>query len=111
MTRPPTSAPGTESRPPRITAGSERKARPEIPIVTVPTPIGDIEAHTAATRASALLAAQAMAKTLPTGMPWARAASWSKATARIAMPVRVRKNRNTPMNDTAVTMNVAIHDQ
>ena len=45
------SAPGTESRPPRITAGSERSAKPEIPIVTVPTPIGDIDAHTAASSA------------------------------------------------------------
>ena len=68
-----------------------------MPSVTVPTPIGDIDAHTAAIIASAAAAPQAMAKTRPTEIPCASAASWSKATARIAIPVRVRKNRKTAM--------------
>ena len=77
----------------------------------MPTPIGDIEAHTAATRARAELAPQAMANTRPTGIPWASAASWSNATARMAIPVRVRKKRNTATNATAAAMSVATHDQ
>ena len=79
--------------------------------MTVPTPIGDIDAHTAPIIASAEAAAQAMANTRPTEIPWARAASWSKATARMAMPVRVRKNRNTATNASAAAMTVTTHDQ
>ena len=77
----------------------------------MPTPIGDIDAHTAAIIASAAAAPQAMANTSPTGMPWARAASWSKATARMAIPVRVRKKKNTATKASAAAMTVTIHDQ
>ena len=44
-----------------------------------------------ATAARAPAIAQEMAKTLPTLTPCVSAASWSKATARMAMPSRVRK--------------------
>ena len=47
-------------------------------------------ANTPPIMASTAPAAQAMANTRPTLMPWAMAASWSKATARIAMPRRLR---------------------
>ena len=83
----------TESSPPRITAGRARNASAVMPAVTVPAPIGRPSAAHRRSTASAALAPQAMANTRPTEMPWASAASWSKATARMAMPVRVRKNR------------------
>ena len=76
-----------------MTAGRARNASAALAAVTVPWPIGNIEAQIAPTTASAAAAPQAMANTRPTEMPWAIAASWSKATARMAMPVRVRKNR------------------
>ncbi len=54
------------------------------------------------TAASAPASAHEMAKTPPTLTPWARAASWSSATARIASPARVyRKNANSRITSTA----------
>ena len=49
-----------------------------------------------ATAASAPAIAHDSANTAPTMTPWASAASWSKAAARIARPIRVyRKNANS----------------
>ena len=88
---PPTSAPCTESRPPRITAGNARKATNTVSWSTEPVCFtGGCTAKMLPRVASAAPAAQAMAKTRPMLMPWAIAASWSWETARIAIPIRER---------------------
>ena len=50
--------------------------------------------------------AHAMAKMRPTVMPWAIAASWSKAVARIAipMPAAEEPRRTTSMTSTVTTI-------
>jgi hypothetical protein len=89
-------APLIESSPPTMTAGMARRAKSAVPAVRFPEPTGTMAAKVPATAARTAAMAHAMAKTRPTGMPWAMAASWSKAVARMAMPMRVRKKRFTP---------------
>ena len=91
MVKPPITAPTTESSPPRITAGNARKAKKAVAVSTPAERRGNSETNNPATAASTAPIAQAIEKIRPTLMPWARAASWSNAVARIAMPVRVRK--------------------
>ena len=57
---------------------------------------GDIEAKIPANAAMAAPDAQAMEKTRETLIPCAMAASWSNEVARMAMPIRVLKNRQMP---------------
>ena len=94
-----------------MTAGSARKASADVAAVAVPNPIGDIDAAIAPSAARAAAAPHAIANTVPTLIPWASAASWSNATARMATPRRVRKNRKMARNASAAHTMAKIHDQ
>ena len=74
------------------------------PALTTPEPSGAPELRTPARAARAALDAQATANTFPTEIPCASAASWSNATARIAIPRRVRKKKKIATKATAVVM-------
>src|SRR5260370_1266272 len=100
MMRPPTTAPGTLSRPPRITAG--KTLRPtRASWVSTPSMLPQ---RTPPRAAASPAMAHEIAKTTWTLMPTAIAACWSLATARMAIPRRLfRKNQAKPTRKTPET--------
>ena len=104
MTSPPITAPRTESRPPRMMAGSAISATIQV-CWSMPAPV---PTKTPATAASAPAIAHERANTVPTEIPCASATSWSSAVARIASPIReYRKNANSAATRTAVVTIIA----
>ena len=100
MMSPPTIAPGTEVRPPRITTGSARSAT-----VTSEncTPIFEPQMMPA-TRATRPATHHTITQVLLSGMPTDCAAWWSSATARSARPIAVFwKNTVSPATSTAAS--------
>ena len=83
MIRPPTTAPTGESSPPRIIAGNATSAIAPIVGVSAAAPDASV---TPASAASPAEIAHDTANTRRALMPWASAASWSNAVARIATP-------------------------
>lgn len=87
---PPTTAPGTESRPPRMMAGKASKA-------VSPSVGSTVNVLMARKRPPMVAMAAAMphasAFTVRMSMPSANAASWSRAVARIASPYFVKRKK------------------
>src|SRR5271165_1014652 len=86
MIRPPTIAPGTEVKPPRISTGSAFSATSEIENCT-PSLLPHIIPATSPTTPAT---DQTMTQIERSGMPTDCAAWWSSATARSARPIVVR---------------------
>ena len=99
MATPPTTAPSGESSPPRIMAGNAESAMRPRPGCN-PAPVANVVPARAATIPAM---PQARRWTMPALTPWASAASWSAAVARITSPYRLkRKNPRNPSSTAAV---------
>ena len=85
MISPPTIAPATDSKPPRISTGRAFRAM-KVSAYCTPLRAPHMRPATSATKPAT---AQTMAQICRSGMPTARAAWWSSATARSARPMRV----------------------
>src|SRR5690606_3395714 len=97
MSSPPTTAPGTLSRPPTMTAGKTR-----MPMVERPSVLKLVILPTTTPAATALTSAMPhdTAKIFRTLTPRDKAACWSSATARMATPsvLRLKNRLNKPKN-------------
>src|SRR5882724_10468805 len=101
MMRPPTMAPGTDSKPPRMSTGSALSAMSER-LNCTPLLAPHISPATIATTPAT---DQTTIQIVLSGMPIESAASWSSATARSARPHRARwKNTASTVTSTAAVI-------